>query len=68
MVLWCLKDNQPPIKFYEKRGGRIEKERAIQISEQNYLEVCLTYNIPYKSISTPELRTLSIPSTPSAFL
>lgn len=48
MVLWCLKDNHPSIKFYEKMGGRIEKERIIQISEQNYHEVGLTYNIHVK--------------------
>lgn len=45
MVLWCLKDNYPSIKFYKKMGGRIEKERIIQISKQNYHEVGLTYNM-----------------------
>lgn len=45
MVLWCLKDNEPSKKFYEKMGGKIIGERLIKIGEKDYTEVCYSYNI-----------------------
>lgn len=45
MILWCLKDNEPSKKFYTKMGGRIIKERKIEIGEKEYLEVVFEYNI-----------------------
>ena len=45
MVLWCLKDNSPSIKFYEKMGGRIVGERVIKIGKDDYTEVCFSYDI-----------------------
>ena len=45
MILWCLKDNEPSKKFYTKMGGKIIKERAIEIGEKEYLEVGFEYNI-----------------------
>lgn len=45
MILWCLKDNEPSKKFYTKMGGRIIKERTIEIGEKEYLEVGFEYNI-----------------------
>ena len=45
MILWCLKDNEPSKKFYTKMGGKIIKERAIEIEEKEYLEVGFEYNI-----------------------
>ena len=45
MILWCLKDNEPSKKFYTKMGGRIIKERKIEIGEKEYLEVGFEYNI-----------------------
>lgn len=35
MILWCLKDNEPSKKFYTKMGGKIVKERVIEIGENN---------------------------------
>jgi len=45
MILWCLKDNEPSKKFYTKMGGKIVKERVIEIGENNYYEVGFEYNI-----------------------
>lgn len=45
MILWCLKDNEPSKKFYTKMGGKISKERTIEIGEREYLEVGFEYNI-----------------------
>lgn len=45
MILWCLKDNDPSKKFYTKMGGKIVKERVIEIGEKNYSEVGFEYNI-----------------------
>lgn len=45
MILWCLKDNEPSKKFCTKMGGRIIKERKIEIGEKEYLEVGFEYNI-----------------------
>lgn len=45
MILWCLKDNKPSKKFYTKMGGKIIKERKIEIGEKEYLEVGFEYNI-----------------------
>ena len=45
MILWCLKDNEPSKKFYTKMGGKIIKERVIEIGEKNYCEVGFMYNI-----------------------
>lgn len=45
MILWCLKDNEPSKKFYTKMGGKIIKERIIEIGQKEYLEVGFEYNI-----------------------
>ncbi len=45
MILWCLKDNEPSKKFYTKMGGKIIKERVIEIGEKSYCEVGFMYNI-----------------------
>ncbi len=45
MILWCLKDNEPSKKFYTKMGGKIAKERVIEIGENNYYEVGFEYDI-----------------------
>lgn len=45
MILWCLKDNEPSKKFYTKMGGKISKEKTIEIGGKNYLEVGFLYNI-----------------------
>ena len=45
MILWCLKDNELSKKFYTKMGGKIIKERVIEIGEKSYCEVGFMYNI-----------------------
>lgn len=45
MIIWCLKDNEPSKKFYSKMGGKIIKERAIEIGGKEYKEVCFEYVI-----------------------
>ena len=45
MVLWCLKDNYPSRKFYEKMGGRFVYERPVRIGDKDYAEVCYEYEI-----------------------
>ncbi len=45
MILWCLKDNEPSKKFYSKMGGKIIKEKEIEIENKKYIEVGFEYNI-----------------------
>ena len=45
MVLWCLKDNEPSRKFYEKTGGKIIGERPVKIGRDDYTEICYSYDI-----------------------
>lgn len=45
MILWCLKDNEASKKFYTKMGGRITKEKPIEIDGKDYLEVGFLYNL-----------------------
>ena len=45
MVLWCFKDNEPTIKFYEKMGGRIIGEKTKEHGGKENTEVCFAYNI-----------------------
>ncbi|MBE5812479.1 MAG: GNAT family N-acetyltransferase [Clostridiales bacterium] len=39
MILWCLKDNYPSRKFYEKMGGKVVGEHEIEIGGKAYQEV-----------------------------
>ncbi len=45
MILWCLKDNEPSKMFYTKMGGKIVKERVIEIGGNNYYEVGFEYTL-----------------------
>ena len=45
MILWCLEDNEPSKKFYTKMGGKIIKERIIEIGQKCYYEVGFMYNV-----------------------
>ncbi|MCI9279239.1 MAG: GNAT family N-acetyltransferase [Bacilli bacterium] len=45
MIVWCLKDNEPSKKFYRKMGGKIAREKVVEIGEKNYVEVGFEYNI-----------------------
>lgn len=45
MILWCLKDNESSKNFYEEMGGRIVKEKVIEIGNKRYYEVGFVYNL-----------------------
>lgn len=45
MVVWCLKNNEPSKMFYTKMGGKIVKEKIVEIGGKNYSEVGFLYNI-----------------------
>jgi len=45
MVLWCLKDNEPSKKFYEKMGGKIIKDKDVEIGDKHYKECCFQCDI-----------------------
>lgn len=45
MILWCLKENYPSRKFYEKMGGIIAKEHDIEIGGKIYKEVGFGYDL-----------------------
>lgn len=45
MILWCLKDNEQSKRFYTKMGGKIVKEKIINIEGKEYKEVGFIYNI-----------------------
>ena len=45
MIIWCLKENYPSRKFYEKMGGTILGEKTINFGNKDYLEVGFLYNI-----------------------
>jgi len=38
MLLWCLKENEPSKKFYEKMGGKILTTREFKIENENYIK------------------------------
>lgn len=39
MAVWCLKDNEPAKLFYTKMGGKMAKEKIVEIGGKNYSEV-----------------------------
>lgn len=43
MIIWCLKDNTPAIKFYEKMGGKIIATRKSVVNKLEVDEVGLEY-------------------------
>lgn len=45
MILWCLKENYPSRKFYEKMGGVFVGEHEIKIADKEYPEVGYGYEI-----------------------
>ena len=40
MILWCLKDNISSKIFYKKMGGKLIKEKYIEIGYKKYLVEC----------------------------
>lgn len=45
MILWCLKENEPSKKFYEKMGGKILTTREFKIENEKYTEIGYVYDI-----------------------
>ena len=45
MILWCLKDNFPSRKFYEKMGGQVVGEHSINFGGKDYMEVGFGYKL-----------------------
>ncbi len=45
IIIWCLRDNLPSRKFYEKMGGRVSKEKDTNIDGKLYPEVGFEYII-----------------------
>lgn len=44
MLLWVLRDNTPSRKFYEALGGRLLREKPIEINGQTLIEVAYGYD------------------------
>ena len=45
MIIWCLKENYPSRKFYEKMGGKIIGEKDFVRGEYKYPEVGFLYEL-----------------------
>lgn len=45
MFLWCLVDNKPSIKFYEKMGGKICAFKEAKIGDTFYKEVAFKFDL-----------------------
>ena len=45
MILWCLKDNYPSRKFYEKMGGVNVGEHSIEFGGKIYQEVGFSFEL-----------------------
>ncbi len=48
MIIWCLKDNYPSIKFYQKMGGVITYSKDFIKEDHKYPEVGLIYELNKK--------------------
>ncbi len=48
MIIWCLKDNYPSIKFYQKMGGVITYSKDFIKEDYKYPEVGLIYELNKK--------------------
>ena len=45
MGLWCVKENEPAISFYKKKGGVFTKEKSFTIAEKEYSEIAFLYDL-----------------------
>ncbi len=48
MIIWCLKENYPSRKFYEKLGGTIVGEKDFIKSDKTFPEVGFLYELDKK--------------------
>ena len=45
MGLWCVKENEPAISFYKKKGGEFTKEKMFTIADKEYSEIAFLYDL-----------------------
>ena len=45
MGLWCVKENEPAISFYKKKGGAFIKEKTFTIADKEYSEIAFLYDL-----------------------
>lgn len=45
MVVWCLSDNEKAIKFYEKLGGTVVKNKKAKIGDEYYEEYAFYFQL-----------------------
>lgn len=45
MIIWCLKENHPSRKFYEKMGGTLTNEHNITFGDKEYPEVAFGFEL-----------------------
>lgn len=45
MGLWCVKENEPAISFYKKKGGAFTKEKTFTIADKEYSEIAFLYDL-----------------------
>jgi len=45
MIVWCMKENEKALKFYDKLGGQKQKEKKAKIGKQSYEEYGYIYNL-----------------------
>lgn len=45
MGLWCVKENEPAISFYKKKGGSFTKEKTFTIADKEYSEIAFLYDL-----------------------
>lgn len=45
MIVWCFKENEKAIKFYEKLGGKVVEEKIAKIGDDYYEEYGFYFNL-----------------------
>ena len=45
MGLWCVKENEPAISFYKKKGGVFTREKTFTIEGNEYSEIAFLYDL-----------------------
>jgi len=45
MIIWCLSENVPAIKFYQKIGGKIMVEKDVKIGDEYYKEYGIYFGL-----------------------
>ncbi|MBY0757781.1 GNAT family N-acetyltransferase [Sellimonas caecigallum] len=45
MIIWCLRENKSSKRFYEKMGGKMQREKKVCIGDKSYCEDGFVYDI-----------------------